>query len=124
MSDEEREEEREEERIDLGALGPTGAERQRAIAEIMRRARPELSRRAVGVTSLAEWRRWRRPAFSAAALLAAAAIAALVLVDVGPAAEAGPHVADVVLPSAAQRLLERPEPPVFDDLLGVPEEGA
>ncbi|MGH7558320.1 MAG: hypothetical protein ACREMD_11205, partial [Gemmatimonadota bacterium] len=82
------------------------------------------SRRAGDTTSLVEWRRWGTPAFSAAALLAAAAIAALVLVDATPPVETGPNVADAVLPSAAQRLLDRPEPPGFDELLGIAGDGA
>ncbi|MGH7558795.1 MAG: hypothetical protein ACREMD_13640 [Gemmatimonadota bacterium] len=119
MSDEERD----EERIELSALRLTETERQRAIAEIMRRAEPVLSRRAGDTTSLVEWRRWGTPAFSAAALLAAAAIAALVLVDAGPPV-VEPYVAGALLPPAAERFLDDPEAPVFDELMGLPEEGA
>jgi hypothetical protein len=108
--------------IDLGALGSTDTEKDRGVARIMRRAEPELARRAGGAISLVEWRRWRRPALSAAAILAAAAVATLVLVDVTPPADPGALVAEAVLPASAQALLDRPGPPMLDELPGFAEE--
>ena len=111
-------------RIDLGALDPTDAERERGIGRIMRRAGPELSRRTGGATSLVEWRRWRGPALSAAALLAAAAIATLVLVEATPPVEPEGLVADAVLPASARALLDSPGPPVLDEIPELPEEAS
>ena len=116
-----------DDRIDLSPLDPCSDARfERMVANITRRARAELARRAAVRPSVVELiAGWARPAILIAASIAGVSVALLALFDRSQAGAmpAGAFMPASEVPASALSWYEEDREPTVDDLLVVSSQG-
>jgi hypothetical protein len=106
------------ERLDLTALEPDEAQRERLVAAIMLRAGSELTRRAaVDVSPIAALSDWLRPALAAAAIIALVCMSVLTQRDLGHVEPGTGYVDALAVPAPLNEWLISGRSPTVADLL-------